>query len=188
MRLNRVRRRKEKLRFWDELLIIPKWLLVVVGLLYAAALGIAIPVNLAQRYNPYGNDMFPPELRDNPVLASFALAGIVTSISILMATFIFLTAYVNRDASRRGMNSALWTILILIFLPTWGLIGFVEGGDGLAAGGVPEAHRPVVAGAGQVVAVGREGDAAHPAGVASQGGNDLAAGGRGELTPQSSNL
>src|SRR5437763_619838 len=59
MRLNRVRRRKEKLRFWDELLIIPKWLLVVVGLLYAAALGIAIPVNLAQRYNPYGNDMFP---------------------------------------------------------------------------------------------------------------------------------
>src|SRR5207248_2608345 len=104
---------------------IPKWLLVVVGLLYAAALGIAIPVNLAQRYNPYGNDMFPPELRDNPVLASFALAGIVTSISILMATFIFLTAYVNRDASRRGMNSALWTILLLIFLPTWGLIGFV---------------------------------------------------------------
>ena len=125
MRLNRVRRRKEKLRFWDEFMIIPKWLMGLVALLYAAALGIAIPVNLAQRFNQYGNDMFPPELRDNPVAASFALAGIVTMVSIMFALFIFMTAYVNRDASRRGMNSALWTILILIFLPTWGLIGFV---------------------------------------------------------------
>jgi len=125
MRLNRVRRRKEKLRFWDEFMIIPKWLIGLVAFLYAAALGIAIPVNLAARFNQYGNDMFPPELRDNPVLASFALAGIVTTVSVFFALFIFLTAYVNRDASRRGMNSALWTILILIFLPTWGLIGFV---------------------------------------------------------------
>ena len=125
MRLNRIRRRKEKLRFWDEFMIIPKWLLFLVALLYLLALGIAITVNLAQRYNTYGNDMFPPELRDNPVMASFALAGIVTLMSIFFATFIFLTAYVNRDASRRGMNAALWTILILIFLPTWGLIGLV---------------------------------------------------------------
>src|SRR5215467_14149138 len=125
MRLNRVRRRKERLRFWDEFMIIPKWLMGLVALLYAVALGIAIPVNLAQRYDPYGNNMFPPELRDNPVLASFALAGMVTMASIFFATFIFLTAYVNRDASRRGMNSALWTILILIFLPTWGVIGLV---------------------------------------------------------------
>ena len=125
MRLNRVRRRKEKLRFRDEFMIIPKWLIGLVMFLYLLALGIAIPVNLAQRHNPYGNDMFPPELRDNPVLASFALAGLVTTISLFFAVFIFLTAYVNRDASRRGMNSALWTILILIFLPTWGLIGFV---------------------------------------------------------------
>ncbi len=125
MRLNRVRRRKEKLRFRDEFRIIPKWLTGLVAFLYVAALGIAIPVNLAQRYNPYGNDMFPPELRDNPVLASFALAGLVTLTSIFLASFIFMTAYVNRDASRRGMNSALWTVLILIFLPTWGLIGFV---------------------------------------------------------------
>ena len=119
MRLNRVRRRKEKLRFWDEFMIIPKWLTGLAVLLYLLALGIAIPVNLAQ-----GNDAFP-ELRDHPVGASFALAGIVTIVSIFFAIFIFMTAYVNRDASRRGMNSALWTVLILIFLPTWGLIGFV---------------------------------------------------------------
>jgi hypothetical protein len=125
MRLIRLRRKKENLRFWDEFLIIPRWLMVIVGILYLIALGIAIPVNLAQRYNPYGNDMFPPELRDHPVLASFALGGIVTAVSLVMAVFIFMVAYVNRDAARRGMNSALWTILILIFLPTWGLIGLV---------------------------------------------------------------
>ena len=125
MRLIRLRRKKENLRFWDEFLIIPRWLMIVVGVLYAIALDIAIPFNLAQRYNPYGNDMFPPELRDHPVWASFVLGGIVTGVSLVMATFIFMVAYVNRDASRRGMNSALWTILILVFLPTWGLIGLV---------------------------------------------------------------
>ncbi|HKW64248.1 MAG TPA: zinc ribbon domain-containing protein [Candidatus Acidoferrum sp.] len=125
MRLNRVRRRKEKLRFRDEFLLIPKWLMGLVAFLYLLALGIAITYNLSQRYNPYGNDMFPPELRDHPALASFALAGIVTVVSIFFAFFIFLVAYVNRDSARRGMNSALWTILILIFLPTWGLIGLV---------------------------------------------------------------
>src|ERR1700747_3580025 len=126
MRLNRVRRRKEKLRFWDEFMIIPKWLMGLVAFLYLLALGIAIPVNLAQRYNPYGNDMFPPELRDNAVLASFALAGLGWLVRFFFAVdLIFLTPYVSRAAGGRGMNSALWTILILIFLPTWGLIGFV---------------------------------------------------------------
>jgi hypothetical protein len=125
MRLIRLRRKKENLRFWDEFLIIPRWLMALVGILYLIALGIAIPVNLAQRHTQYGNAMFPWELRNNPVLASLALGGIVTLMSLFFATFIFLTAYVNRDAARRGMNAALWTILILIFLPTWGLIGLI---------------------------------------------------------------
>lgn len=125
MRLIRLRRKKEKLRFWDEFRIVPRWLRALVPLLYVLALCIAIPVNLAQRYAPYGNGMFPYELRTEPLLASLALAGVVTAMSLGLAVFIFLTAYVNRDAARRGMNAALWTILILIFLPTWGLIGLV---------------------------------------------------------------
>jgi hypothetical protein len=125
MRLIRLRRKKENLRFWDEFLIIPRWLRALVGILYLIALGIAIPFNLAQRHTQYGNAMFPWELRNNPMLASLALGGIVTLMSLFFATFIFLTAYVNRDAARRGMNAALWTILILIFLPTWGLIGLI---------------------------------------------------------------
>jgi ABC-type Fe3+ transport system permease subunit len=124
-RLNQLRRRKEKLRFWDEFQIIPRWLVVLVVVLYVMALVIAVSVNLAQRHNPDGNYMFPPELRDNPALASLALAGLVTATSLALAILIFLIAYVNRDAKRRGMNSALWTILVIILLPAWGFIGFV---------------------------------------------------------------
>jgi len=124
-RLIRLRRKKENLRFWEEFRIIPSWLKILVGVLYPLALGIAIKVNLMARYNPYGNDMFPPELRDHPGLASLALAGIVTLASLCMATMIFFVAYVNRDASRRGMSAALWTILVIILLPAWGFIGFV---------------------------------------------------------------
>ena len=125
MRLIRLRRKKENLRFRDEFLIIPRWLMVVVGIKYLLAVGIAITYNLSQRYNPEYNTMFPPELRDHPVWASFALAGIVTGVSLCVATIIFLVAYVNRDAKRRGMNSGLWTFLVLILLPAYVFIGFV---------------------------------------------------------------
>ncbi|PYX66903.1 MAG: hypothetical protein DMG78_28510, partial [Acidobacteria bacterium] len=84
-RLIRLRRRKENLRFWQEFGIIPRWLMALVAFLYMVALVIATTVNLANAHNPNGNDMFPPELRDNPALASLALAGIVTLASLGMA-------------------------------------------------------------------------------------------------------
>jgi hypothetical protein len=124
-RLNQLRKRKENLRFWNEFRIIPRGLVLFLAVLYVIALVIAINVNLAYRNNPSGNEMFPPELRDNPTLASLALAGAVTAASLALATLIFLVVYVNRDAKRRGMNYALWTILVVILLPAWGFIGFV---------------------------------------------------------------
>ncbi|HEY6269552.1 MAG TPA: zinc ribbon domain-containing protein [Candidatus Acidoferrum sp.] len=124
-RLNQLRKRKENLRFWNELRIIPRWLFGLVAVLYVLALVIALTINMAQSHNPNGNDMFPPELRDNPALAQLALSGLITLVTLCFAFFIFMIAYVNRDASRRGMNSALWTILVIVFLPTWGLIGLV---------------------------------------------------------------
>ena len=124
-RLNQLRKRKENLRFWNELRIIPRWLFVLVALLYMLALVIALTVNMANSHNPNGNDMFPTELRDNPALAQLALSGLVTLMALFFASFIFMIAYVNRDASRRGMNSALWTLMVIIFIPTWGLIGLV---------------------------------------------------------------
>ena len=122
-RLIRLRRRKENLRFWQEFGIIPRWLIILVIVLFLAAQAIAFLVNMSAPQR--GDQIFPPELRDNPTLASLALAGIVTAASLCMAVMIFMIAYVNHDASRRGMSAALWTILVLILLPAWGFIGFV---------------------------------------------------------------
>jgi double zinc ribbon protein len=125
LKLIRLRRKKENLHFWEEFGIIPRWVKVLMALLYLLALAIAISVNLSNIHDPNNGDVFPPDLRNQPLLASVALGGVVTLVSLCVATFVFLTAYVNRDAARRGMNSALWTILILVFLPTWGLIGLI---------------------------------------------------------------
>jgi hypothetical protein len=126
MRLIRLRRKKERPKFWTEFMIIPKWLIGLVAALYVIALVIAISVNLSFRHNPYGNDMFPPELRGYPVLASLAMAGVVTGIALVVALMLFMLGYVNQDAKRRGMNSTLWTLLVLILSPVQGgIIGFI---------------------------------------------------------------
>jgi ABC-type Fe3+ transport system permease subunit len=123
LRLIRLRRKKEDLRFRDELKLIPRWLIVLVILLFLAAQVIALAVNLTAPRR--GDQIFPPELQNDPATASVALAGIVTAVSLVMAAFIFLIAYVNRDAKRRGMNSGLWTALVLILMPAWVFLGFV---------------------------------------------------------------
>jgi hypothetical protein len=123
MRLIRLRRKKENLRFWEEFRIIPKGLIWTLVALFMIAQMIAFAVN---RWNAvhYGN-LFPYELQDTPALAYAALAGIVTAISLVMSSLIFLIVYVNRDAKRREMNSALWTLLVIVLLPAWTFIGFL---------------------------------------------------------------
>lgn len=122
-RLIRFRRKRERLRFWEEFKIVPRWLIWMVVVLYLIAVGIAVTVNL----NPalHDGDMFPPELRGHPVAQSFGLAGIVTAVSVFLAFFIFLVGYVNRDAKRRGMNSGLWTFLVIVLWPAYFAVGFI---------------------------------------------------------------
>jgi len=123
MRLIRVRRKKERLRFWEEFRIIPRWLMILVFALFVLAEVIAYIVNTHAALN--GEQMFPPELKDDPVLASLALGGIVALMSLFFAVMIFIIAYVNRDSARRGMNSFLWTLLVLVLTPSSLIIGFV---------------------------------------------------------------
>ena len=123
MRLIRLRRKKENLRFWEEFRIVPRGLIWTVLALFVIAQTIAF---LVERWNiQHGVWAFAPELMDQPVLDHLALAGIITLVSLVVATLAFLIGYVNRDAKRRGMNSALWTLLVIIFLPGWLFIGFV---------------------------------------------------------------
>jgi hypothetical protein len=124
MRLIRFRRKREKgLRFWQEFKLVPAWLRYMVPVLWAIAVALAVAINL----NPEMNDgvVFPPELRGHPVVQSFALSGIVTLISLFLGCYLFMIAYVNRDAKRRGMNSGLWTFLVLVLTPAYFAIGFI---------------------------------------------------------------
>ncbi len=122
-RLIRLRRKKENLRFWQEFGIIPRWLITLVIVLFLLAQGIALLVNLSAPER--GNQIFPPELKYDPVLASLALAGIIAAVSLILAAFIFLIAYVNRDARRRGMHVALWTLLALLLSWPFPFLGVI---------------------------------------------------------------
>src|SRR5258708_27014440 len=73
MRLIRFRRKREKLRFWDEFKLVPRWLVAVVILLFILAQVIAYIVNTQGLTN--NGEIFPPELGNNPTLASLASAG-----------------------------------------------------------------------------------------------------------------
>ena len=123
MRLIRLRRRKEKSRFVDEFRIVPRWVIVTVVVLFIVAQVIAVFVNL--RMLATGGETWSPELRNDPVASTAGLMAIVTLASVVMAAYIFLIAYVNRDAKRRGMMSGLWTLLVLILSWPFMAIGFI---------------------------------------------------------------
>jgi ABC-type Fe3+ transport system permease subunit len=123
MRLIRFRRKREKLRFWDEFKLVPRWLVVVVILLFILAQVIAYIVNTQGLTN--NGEIFPPELKNEPVLASLALAGIITLVALVFGAFLLLFGYVNRDAKRRGMNSTLWTLLVILLFPAYFAVGFI---------------------------------------------------------------
>lgn len=120
MRMIRLRRKRETTRFRDEFRIIPTWVkgLCIVLWLIALAIGVTV-VNV----DP---DSRFPELHDNVAASVLAIIGIITAAGIFLAAGILTLGYVNRDAKRRGMNSALWTWFVLLMLPTSvGIIGLI---------------------------------------------------------------
>ena len=125
MRLIRFRQKREKLHFWAEFKVVPRWLRWTVFVLFVIAQCIAQLVLVDMLANGQGKEIFDPDLANKPALAALALAGIVTLASLGFAAIIFMVAYVNRDAKRRGMNSALWTFLVLVLMPGYLVLGFI---------------------------------------------------------------
>ena len=120
MRMIRLRRKKEAFRFRDEFRIVPSWLKILCVLLYLIAIAVTIVV---VHYNP---DTRITDLKDDVPTATVAAIGIVTGVSIVFSAFILMLGYVNRDAKRRGMNSALWTFLVLVLSSgSAGALGFI---------------------------------------------------------------
>src|SRR6202163_3668204 len=123
MRLIRFRRKKEKLRFWQEFKLVPRWLIWTVVVLFLIAQIIGQTVLHVQLANH--QEVFGPELDSDPGAAGAALFGIITGASLVFATMIFMVGYVNIDAKRRGMHSALWTFLVIVLMPGYLVLGFI---------------------------------------------------------------
>lgn len=125
LRLIRFRRKREKSKFTQELRIIPRWLVFTCLTLYILAVIIGVSINLHNMADPRSKDVFPPELRDQPVAASAVLIAAITAGAIALSSLLFMLGYVYRDANRRGMNAALWTIVVLILSPGYGILGLI---------------------------------------------------------------
>jgi len=123
LRRIRFRRTREKTRFRDELRIIPKWLIVMVIVLFLIAQVAFFIANIyAHALSTPQGELWP--VPNYPALSVLSVAGIVTAASILLGSLLLAFGYVNRDAKRRGMNSALWTILVMVLSPGWLALGF----------------------------------------------------------------
>jgi RNA polymerase subunit RPABC4/transcription elongation factor Spt4 len=124
LRLIRFRRKRERTRFRDELRIIPKWLLWLCIFLWIVAIiiGTSVNVHLASTgQSPFPGDGSISDLGESCA----ALAGVITAVALVFSAMLFMLGYVYRDAKRRGMNAALWTLLVLILSGGYFLIGLI---------------------------------------------------------------
>jgi RNA polymerase subunit RPABC4/transcription elongation factor Spt4 len=124
LRLIRFRRKRERSTFRQELRIIPKWLIWLCAGLWVLAVIIGVAANL--HIAETGGAIFPGD-RSIPNVgeSTAALAAAITGIALVVSVFLFMLAYVYRDAKRRGMNAGLWTLLVLILSPAYLLIGLI---------------------------------------------------------------
>jgi Double zinc ribbon len=123
MRLIRFRRKREKLRFWQEFKLVPRWLVWTMVVLFLIAQIIGQTVLHFQLANH--QEVFGPELDSDPGASGAALFGIITGASLVFAIMVFMVGYVNKDAKRRGMHSALWTFLVIVLMPGYLILGFI---------------------------------------------------------------
>jgi uncharacterized membrane protein YhdT/RNA polymerase subunit RPABC4/transcription elongation factor Spt4 len=125
LRLIRFRRKREHSTFREELRVIPKWIVWTCISLYVLALIIGMLINLHgfQTNGP----TFPGDesLRNQPLLSCLGLAGVITAGAFFISLIWMMLGYVYRDAKRRGMNPALWTLLVLILSPAYLGIGLI---------------------------------------------------------------
>jgi hypothetical protein len=102
-------RNETSTRFIDEVRIISPWAYLIASLGYVVA---GVAVVFATLTNKTGDPFFRL-----PVLVSLAIAG-----GTLIACFILLIGYINRDAGRRGMSPLAWTLLAVLIPHALGIV------------------------------------------------------------------
>jgi RNA polymerase subunit RPABC4/transcription elongation factor Spt4 len=123
LRLIRFRRKREHFKFTQELRIIPRWLAWTCVALTTLAIIIGVSINLHNMQ--FGGDVFPPDMRNQPLLASLALGGLILLMGAMLTAHLSMLGYVYQDAKRRSMHPALWTIVVLILSPGYGILGLI---------------------------------------------------------------
>jgi hypothetical protein len=124
LRMIRFRRKRERSTFRQELKILPKWLVWTCVIKTILAMIIGLAWNLHDFRT--GGPIFPDEsLRNDPVTSCAGLLGVILLAAIVVSSLVLTLGYVYRDAKRRGMNGALWTLLVLILAPMYLFIGLV---------------------------------------------------------------
>lgn len=121
LRLIRFRMKQEQFHLFDEIRLIPRWLVIAVTVLFVLAQAIAITVN----WTGVGNNGESWPAGYTQIQGALIMAATVAGIAIPIACLLFLIGYVNADAKRRGMHSTLWTLLVIILLPAYLATGFV---------------------------------------------------------------
>ena len=116
LRLIRFRMKRERTRFSKEIRLLPGKLVAAVIVLFVLAQAVAQMI--AAKVGPPW-----PELSANANI--WSLIGVVTAVGLPAAFLILLVGYVNRDAKRRGMNSTLWTLFVIVLLPAYLVFGFL---------------------------------------------------------------
>jgi hypothetical protein len=95
-----------KINLKEELRLVPWWAWMLAAAVFVGA--------------QWGFNVWIPTQQNPPPPAVRALLGLLTG--TVMGAYFLLLGYVNADSKRRGMNRALWTLLV-IFIPN--AIGFI---------------------------------------------------------------
>lgn len=90
---------EEKFDIREEFKLVPTWVTMLAGLVF---LGMQAFLFLK---------VFPHDPHALPLDVKIPLA---LTAGCVLAFFVLLVGYVNRDAKRRGMNYVLWTVLVII--------------------------------------------------------------------------
>jgi len=93
-------------RFADEVKIISPWAFFIAALGFVAAIAALVFVSLSDK--------------NAPPLALMVVLAIVGG--TLLACYILLIGYINRDAGRRGMSRLLWTLIAICIPNALGIV------------------------------------------------------------------